>query len=145
MCELICDGLFINWKFGFDSDHQLHDLKLLYLSFSTLYSSSLWRTDTIIVSKLNRPPSPPPPPPPPPPPSLLSSPSNGLEINKPLEGLNIGVTISIYYTVDSSCVIICFIPITNLFCQAFIFFYEKFGDDHSYIVGLKGINRHHKA
>ena len=28
----------------------------LYLSFSTLYSSSLWRTDTIIVSKLNMPP-----------------------------------------------------------------------------------------
>ena len=58
-CELICDGLFINWKFGFDSDHRLYDLKLLYLSFSTLYSSSLWRTDTIIISKLNRPPSPP--------------------------------------------------------------------------------------
>ena len=28
---------------------------LLYLSFSTLYSSSLWRTDTIVVSKLNKP------------------------------------------------------------------------------------------
>ena len=27
----------------------------LHLSFSTLYSSSLWRTDTIIVSKLNKP------------------------------------------------------------------------------------------
>ena len=27
----------------------------LYLSFSALYSSSLWRTDTIIVSKLNKP------------------------------------------------------------------------------------------
>ena len=32
---------------------------LLYLSFSTLYSSSLWRTDTIVVSKLNKPLPPP--------------------------------------------------------------------------------------
>ena len=30
----------------------------LYLSFSTLYSSSLWKTDTIVVSKFNKPPSP---------------------------------------------------------------------------------------
>ena len=31
----------------------------LYLSFTTLYSSSFWRTDTIVVSKLNtHPPSP---------------------------------------------------------------------------------------
>ena len=46
----------------------------LYLSFSTLYSSSLWRNDTIVVSWniLS-------------PPSLLSpSSSNGLEKNKPL-------------------------------------------------------------
>ena len=28
----------------------------LYLSFSTLYSSSLWRTDTIAFTKLNNPP-----------------------------------------------------------------------------------------
>ena len=28
----------------------------LYLSFSTLYSSSLWRTDTILWAKLNKPP-----------------------------------------------------------------------------------------
>ena len=28
----------------------------LYLSFSTLYSSSLWRTDTIVFSKLSQPP-----------------------------------------------------------------------------------------
>ena len=44
----------------------------LYLSFSTLYSSSLWRGVIIIVSKLNKPPAP----------------SNGLEINKPPGGLN---------------------------------------------------------
>ena len=58
----------------------------LYLSFSTLYSSSLRRTDTIVVSKLNKPPllSPP---------SLLSTPSNGLEINKPPGGLNRGFTV----------------------------------------------------
>ena len=29
----------------------------LYVSFSTLYSSTLWRTDTIVVSKLSQPPS----------------------------------------------------------------------------------------
>ena len=29
----------------------------LYLSLSTLYSRSLWRTDTIVCSKLNKPPS----------------------------------------------------------------------------------------
>ena len=58
---------------------------ILYLSFSTLYSSSLWRTDTIAISKLNKPP-----PLKKSPPSLLSSPpsSNGLEINKPRKGLN---------------------------------------------------------
>ena len=27
-CGLIQDGLFTNWKIGFDSDPQLHDLKL---------------------------------------------------------------------------------------------------------------------
>ena len=27
----------------------------LYLSFSTFYSSSLWRTDTIVFAKLNKP------------------------------------------------------------------------------------------
>ena len=47
----------------------------LYLSFSTLYSSSLLRTDTIVFSKLNKPPSP------------LSPPSNGLEMNMPPKGL----------------------------------------------------------
>ena len=30
-CALIRDGLFTNWKFGFDSDPRLHDLKLLVL------------------------------------------------------------------------------------------------------------------
>ena len=49
----------------------------MYVSFSTLYSSSLWRTDTIVVSKLNILSAP----------SLLSSsPSNGFEINKPPPG-----------------------------------------------------------
>ena len=42
-----------------------------YLSFTTLYSSSLWRTDTIVVSQLNTPP--------------LS--------NKPPRGLNRGLTV----------------------------------------------------
>ena len=27
-CGLILDGLFTNWKFGFDSDPGLHDLQL---------------------------------------------------------------------------------------------------------------------
>ena len=30
-CGLIQDGLFTNWKFEFDSDSRLHDLKLLVL------------------------------------------------------------------------------------------------------------------
>ena len=33
---------------------------LLYLSFSTFYSSSSWRTDTIVFAKLNKRPRPPP-------------------------------------------------------------------------------------
>ena len=53
----------------------------LYWSFSTLYASSLWRTDTIVVPKLNN--NPPPTPPKNKPPSLLSAPSNRLQINKP--------------------------------------------------------------
>ena len=40
-------------------------------SFSTVYSSSLWRTDTIVCNKLNKPPS------------KISPASNGFEINKP--------------------------------------------------------------
>ena len=47
----------------------------LYLSFSSLYCRSLWTTDTIIFSKLNKPRSQLSPPPPPT--------SNGFEINKP--------------------------------------------------------------
>jgi len=39
----------------------------LYLSFFTLHSSSLWRTDTTIFAKLNTPSLPNNPPPPPPP------------------------------------------------------------------------------
>ena len=31
LCGLIRDGLFTHWKFGFDSDPRLHDLKLLVL------------------------------------------------------------------------------------------------------------------
>ena len=30
-CGLIRDGLLTDWKFGFDSDPRLHDLKLLVL------------------------------------------------------------------------------------------------------------------
>ena len=40
----------------------------------SLYSSSLWRTDTIVVSKLNKPPI------------SVSPLLNGLEINKPRGG-----------------------------------------------------------
>ena len=52
------------WKIGFDPSPRLHDLKRLYLSFFTLYSSSLSGTDTIVVFKLNKTPvsiKPPPP------------------------------------------------------------------------------------
>ena len=45
---------------------------VLYLSFSTLYSSSLWRTDSIVFSRLNKPPV-----------SFKTPLSNGFEINKP--------------------------------------------------------------
>ena len=63
----------------------------LYLSFSTLYSSSLWRNDTIVWAKFNMHPSQISPPslqrtikPPPP------SPPNVFEINKSPGGLNRG-------------------------------------------------------
>ena len=62
----------------------------LYLNFSTLYSSSLWRTDTIVFAKLNtlHPFKYPPPR------SLLSPPlSNVFEINEPFGGLNRGFTV----------------------------------------------------
>ena len=72
--------LFSNWKFGFDSDPRLHDVQP---------SCTLWRTDTIVIFKLNSFPSQISPQ------SLLSPPppSNGLEINKPPlpgRGLNRG-------------------------------------------------------
>ena len=54
---------------------------VLYLSFAISYSSPLWRTDTIVFSKLNRPPSQISPQP------LLSPASNGFEINKLQGGL----------------------------------------------------------
>ena len=44
------------WKFGFRSDKGAWPPTFLYLSFSTLYSSSLRRTDTIIFSNLDKPP-----------------------------------------------------------------------------------------
>ena len=71
-CGLIRDGLFTNWKFRFYYDPRLHE-NFLYLSFSTLYSSSLWRNDTIVVSlNILSPPS-----------QLISALSNGLEKNQP--------------------------------------------------------------
>ena len=67
-CGLIQDGLFTSRQFRFVID----------LIFSTLYSRSLWRTETIVFAKLNKPP--------PPlsnkPLSLLSPHSNVVEINK---------------------------------------------------------------
>ena len=53
------------------------NLLKMYLSFSTLYSSSLGRTDTIVFSQLISP----------------RPASNGLEINKPPRGLNRGFTV----------------------------------------------------
>ena len=49
LCGIIQDVLFTKWKFGFDSDPRLPELKSLYLNFSTLSSSTLWRTDTIVI------------------------------------------------------------------------------------------------
>ena len=50
----------------------------LYLSFSTLYFSSLWRTDTTVLPELNKPPV------------SIKPPSNGPEINNPYGGLKRG-------------------------------------------------------
>ena len=64
----------------------------LYLSFSSFYSSSLWRTDTFVFAKLNKPPSQVSIP------SLLTPPppsSNVLELNKPPGG-NSGLTVCIW-------------------------------------------------
>ena len=80
-----------NWAGVFGTDKTRAPLKthvwqatgpptFLYLSFSTLYSSSLWRTDTIVFSKIS------------PPVSITPPPSNELEINDP-EGLNRGFTV----------------------------------------------------
>ena len=46
-------------KWGFVFDLRLHvTLNFMYLSYSTLLSNSLLRTDTIIFAKLNKPPPP---------------------------------------------------------------------------------------
>ena len=67
---LIWDDLFTNWKIAFDSDPRLYDLKLLVLD-----SSSLWRTDTIVISKFKKKTHPSQVSPP----SLLSPPQMGLK------------------------------------------------------------------
>ena len=48
---LIQGGLFTNYKFFILGCMTTN----LYLTFHTLYSSSVWRTDTIASSKLNEP------------------------------------------------------------------------------------------
>ena len=57
---LMRDGLFTSWKFGFDSDPWLHELKLLELK--------------IFISKSNKPSA------------SIKPPSIGVEIKKPLAG-----------------------------------------------------------
>ena len=47
-CGLIRDGLFTNWKFGFDSDPRLLDLKLLALELSTFSCVRGTRTQPLI-------------------------------------------------------------------------------------------------
>ena len=73
-------------KWGFVFDLRLHvTLNFLYLSYSTLLSNSLLRTDTIIFAKLNKPP-----------PLLSTKPiSNVLEINKHPGVLNRGFTVQL--------------------------------------------------
>ena len=76
------------WKFFFFFILGCMTLNFLYLSFSTLHSSSLWRADTTFT-KLNKPPFPIGPL------SLLTpNPSNVFEINKSLQGVNRGFTVS---------------------------------------------------
>ena len=53
-CGLTQDGLFTNWQFGSLIDPWLHDLQLLILVFSALYSSSFRRTETMVFAKQNK-------------------------------------------------------------------------------------------
>ena len=73
-------------KWGFVFDLRLHvTLNFMYLSYSTLLSNTLLRTDTIIFAKLNKPPPP-----------LSTKPiSNVLEINKHPWVLNRGFTVQL--------------------------------------------------
>ena len=54
LCGLIRDGLCTTWKFGFDSDPQLHELQLLVIKIFHFVFSFF----TIIISHLNKPPLP---------------------------------------------------------------------------------------
>ena len=45
-CGLIRDGLFTNWKFGFDSDPRLLDLKLLALELFHFFLRSRYENAT---------------------------------------------------------------------------------------------------
>ena len=89
---LILDGLFTSWKFGFAFDPCCMTSNFLYLSFSTLHptSSSLWRTDTIGWTKLNKP--------------HISTkvPLNVFEINKPLGCLIADLWYKIYTWLEMS-------------------------------------------
>ena len=57
--RLIQDGFFTTWKFKLFLIFGRMTLDFLFLSFSTLHSSSLWKTDTIFFAKLNKLPRPP--------------------------------------------------------------------------------------
>lgn len=74
-CGLIRDGLFPNWNFAFVFVPRLHYLQLLVLDVF-IYSSFLWRTDTIVFAEYKKTP---PPPPQKSPPSLLSPSQNVFE------------------------------------------------------------------
>ena len=63
------------WRYSFVFDPWLHDLLLLDLSFSSMHSTSLWRTGTIVFAKLNTPPS-----------QICSPPSNVFEKISPPGG-----------------------------------------------------------
>ena len=81
-CGLIQDGLFPAGSSDLFLIFGCMTSNFLYLSFSSLYSCSLWRTYTIVFVKLSPSAllSPPPPPP---------TPLNVFEINKPPRGLTI--------------------------------------------------------